>query len=373
MLGLVRKDGLWIAVSSAGCFSAAETPATAMAIERDVGVPMRDGVILRADLYRPPGPGPFPVLVYRTPYDRRAAAERYRTHLEAVERGYAVLLQDVRGRYGSEGVFDPYRNEGRDGYDTIEWAAVQPWSSGVVGTYGLSYPGAVQWLAAVERPPHLVAMAPAMTFSSPRQFFYFGGVFDRSWVPWIVLNIAPDLRRRAALAGPRTAAEAERFWNQHGAAIQSRLPLAEMPELAGVAPFYFEWLRHPPEDPWWEPLEIRGRYERVEAAVLNLSGWHDEAYGPEGATTNFVGLVTARRDEPASRTRLVVGPWVHGVASIAERRVGELDFGAAAALDYDDLVLDWMDRWLRGRVEEPAPAPVELFVMGANEWRDFES
>ncbi len=380
MLSLVRTDlvgviaaGLWLAVSSSGCFTAAETPASAIAMQRDIAVPMRDGVVLRGDLYRPPGPGPFPTLVYRTPYDRRAAAQRYRTHLAAVERGYAVLLQDVRGRYGSEGLFDPYRNEGRDGYDTIEWAAAQSWSSGAVGTYGLSYPGAVQWLAAVERPPHLVAMVPAMTFSSPRHFFYFGGVFDRSWVPWIVLNIAPDLRRRAGLAGPRTAAGAERFWGEHGAAIQSRLPLAEMPELAGVAPFYFEWLHHPPDDPWWDPLDIRGRYERVEAAVLNLSGWHDEAYGPEGATTNFLGLLAARRDEREPRTRLVIGPWVHGVSSLAEQRVGELDFGAAAAIDYDDLVLDWMDRWLQDRVEEPPALPVKLFVMGANEWREYES
>ena len=108
-------------------------------------------------------------------------------------------MQDVRGRYASDGHFDPYRQEGADGYDTIEWAAAQPWSDGRVGTYGLSYPGAVQWLAALEAPPHLVAMAPAMTFSSPRRFFYMNGIFDRSWLPWIYQNIAPDARRRLGM------------------------------------------------------------------------------------------------------------------------------------------------------------------------------
>ena len=119
-----------------------------------------------------------------------------------------MVVQDVRGRYGSAGDFDPYRNEGRDGFDTIEWAAAQPWSDGSVGTFGLSYPGAVQWLAALESPPHLKAMVPAMTFSTPRNFFYAGGTFDMSWLPWIWNNIAPDVRVRRGLAGPRTGEEA---------------------------------------------------------------------------------------------------------------------------------------------------------------------
>ena len=136
---------------------------------------MRDGVVLRADVLRPRGNGTFPVLVYRTPYGKEFALKEYTTFQHAVERGYAVVVQDVRGRYASAGEFRPYENEGRDGYDTIEWAARQPWSNGAVGTFGLSYPGAVQWLAAVENPPHLKAMVPAMTFSSAQNFFYAGG------------------------------------------------------------------------------------------------------------------------------------------------------------------------------------------------------
>src|SRR5688572_31741716 len=171
-------------------------PAGQPQAERDVAVPMRDGVVLRADIYRPAGAGKFPVLVFRTPYGKHGAAHSDGIHGKAVARGYAVVMQDVRGRYASDGHFDPYRQERADGYDTIEWAARQAWSDGRVGTYGLSYPGAVQWLAALEAPPHLVAMAPAMTYSSPRRFFYMNGIFDRSWLPWIYENIAPDARRR---------------------------------------------------------------------------------------------------------------------------------------------------------------------------------
>lgn len=163
-------------------------------VELNVPVAVRDGVMLRADVMRPAESGKFPTLVYRTPYGKDAARVEYTTFQKAVGRGYAVVIQDVRGRYHSDGEFHPYENEGKDGYDTIEWAAAQPWSNGAVGTFGLSYPGAVQWLAAVENPPHLKAMVPAMTFSTPQNFFYAWGAWDMSWIEWIWDNIAPDIR-----------------------------------------------------------------------------------------------------------------------------------------------------------------------------------
>ena len=344
--------------------------AAEMAVERDLAVPMRDGTVLRADLYRPQGAERSAVLVYRTPYGKHRAAEDYETHLEAVRRGYAVLLQDVRGRYASEGSFVPYRHEGADGYDTIEWAARQPWSNGQVGTFGLSYPGAVQWLAALEAPPHLKAMVPAMTFSSPRNFFYASGVFDLSWLPWIYLNVAPDARRRLDLPSIRDTAAAEQAWSRVADEYRSYLPLAQLPHLRREAPFYFEWLAHPPEDKWWDWAELRGNYSKVSAAVLNLSGWYDEAYGPEGATTNFNGLMAARAGEADPRAHLLIGPWVHGVSSTEQRRTGDLDFGPEAAIDYDRVVLDFLDRYVRGMSNrDERAAPVRQFVMGANVWR----
>jgi len=375
---LAAIGGLLLILVLNGCDSSSDGPGSAeagrsdaMTVERDVAIPMRDSTVLRADIYRPPGDGPFPVLLYRTPYGKHYAVESYPTHRKAVERGYAVVLQDVRGRYASDGIFVPYRNEGRDGFDTIEWAATQSWSNGDVGTFGLSYPGAVQWLAALEGPPSLKAMAPAMTFSSPRNFFYMNGVFDLSWLPWIYLNIAPDARQRRQLPGPSTYEAASAVWESIGDEILSHVPLAELPYLRDVAPYYFEWLDHPPEDPWWDWAEVRGRYNDVSVAVLNLSGWYDEAYGPEGAITNHNGLASSRRGTPPPRSHLIMGPWKHGVIETGERQVGDIDFGPRAGIDYDEVILRFFEEYLRdGRTGLASESPVRYFIMGSNEWRE---
>jgi hypothetical protein len=340
--------------------------------EKNVAIPMRDGVQLRADILRPAGSDRFPTLVYRTPYGKDAALTEYTTFRRALGRGYAVIVQDVRGRYASGGDFRPYEREGRDGYDTIEWAARQPWSSGRVGTFGLSYPGAVQWLAAVENPPHLEAMVPAMTFSTPQNFFFAWGIPDLSWIDWIWWNIAPDARARQGLDGPATRKEVAASWATKRDRMRRTLPLNALAELRDVAPYYYDWLRHPPEDPFWNFAELRGKYSRTRAAVLNLSGWHDDNYGPEGAITNFLGLVQARGGQPQN-TSLLMGPWTHGVDSTAETNAGDLDFGPDAAIDYDEVVLDWMDRHVRGDKSVPAAEPVRYFVMGANRWKTASS
>jgi uncharacterized protein len=334
---------------------------TAFQVDTGVAIPMRDGVVLRADLFRPHASGPHPVLVYRTPYNRDERSNPSPLVQAAVRRGYAVVLQDVRGRYQSGGTFEPYFQEGRDGYDTIEWAARQPWSDGRVGTFGLSYPGAVQWLAAVEGPPSLRAMVPAMTYSTPENFWTAGGVWDGSWLDWTWLNIAPDLRRRLGLPGPVTDAEAEAAWAREGAEARRFRPMRRLAQLQGVAPWYFEWMRHPPGDAWWQPVRLEGKSSRVHAAVLNLSGWFDEMYGPSGAVENY----------GAAGDALILGPWTHGVASVQSRKAGERDFGPAAALDWNRTVLGWMDRHVRGDSSVPSPG-VRVFVMGANRWRHAE-
>ena len=356
-----------ILVALVGCATASspDTPRH----EVDVAVPMRDGVVLRAEVLRPAGDGRFPTLVYRTPYGAHATLADETTFTKAVERGYAVVVQDVRGRYRSDGEFRPYENEGRDGFDTIEWAAQQPWSDGNVGTFGLSYPGAVQWLAAMESPPHLKAMVPAMTFSTPRNFFFTWGVWDMSWIYWIWQNIAPDIRAKRNLPGPKTAAEARAALGAIEGQMLGTLPLDQLEALRDVAPYYYDWLRHPPEDRFWDFAELRGKYERTNAAVLNLSAWHDDNYGPEGATTNFEGLVKARGGK-ADRTALLMGPWVHGSDATARTKSGEREFGPAAAIDYDNVVLGWMDQHLRGSGASSTFGPtVRYFVMGANEWK----
>src|SRR5207245_1621071 len=223
-------------------------------------------------------------------------------------------------------------SEGRDGCDTIEWAAKQAWSNGNVGTFGLSYPGAVQWLAAVETPPHLKAMVPAMTFSTPQNFFYASGTWDMSWIEWIWDNIAPDVRARKNLPGAKTAEEAIAAWRRAAPRILNTLPLKQLADLRGVAPYYYDWLSHPAEDPWWDWVELRNKYGRVHAAVLNFSGWYDDNYGPEGATSNFNGLLKSRTNNGEKSTHLLLGPWVHGVDAKSQTKSGECVLGTDGAM-----------------------------------------
>jgi hypothetical protein len=342
-------------------------------LEKDIAVPMRDGVLLRADVLRPKAEGRFPTLVYRTPYGKEFALKEYTTFQHAVERGYAVVVQDVRGRYASAGEFVPYQNEGHDGYDTIEWAARQSWSNGAIGTFGLSYPGAVQWLAAVETPPHLKAMVPAMTFSTPQNFFYSWGLWDMSWMEWIWDNIAPDVRVKKNLPGPKTYDEAVAEWPTVSPKMLGTVPLNQLEELRGIAPYYYNWLSHPADDPWWDWCELRNKYARNHAAVLNFSAWYDDNYGPEGATTNFAGLLKARAGKDP-QTHLLLGPWVHGVGSTGKSKAGDREFSPEAAINYDEVVLSWMDHFLRGQDNGVNKAKaVRYFVMGDDQWRDADS
>ena len=355
-----------------GCGGGSASPA--YFVEKNIPVPMRDGVVLRADVRRPGAPGKYPVLIFRTPYDKNEGdPDNERSFNDAVKRGYAMVIQDVRGRYASAGEFVAYQNEGRDGYDTIEWAAKQPWSDGRVGTFGLSYPGAVQWLAAVENPPHLKAMVPAMCFSTlGSQFIYFGGVFESAWANWSYVDMSPDARVKKNLSGPETIDEAKKEWKRLGGddAIQGWLPSLQMPYLKDTEPYQYTWLEHNPYDPWWEWGNLRDKYPRVKAAVLNLSGWYDEPYGSEGAITNFLGLLKSRAGEKDPRTKLLIGPWIHGVDATGSTASGDRKFGASARIDYDEVVLDWLDRYVRKIDNGVSGWPnVKVYVMGDNTWK----
>jgi len=225
--------------------------AASVVLETDVPATMRDGVVLRADILRPDAPGLFPAIVLRTPYGK---ADEWRDSfaIRAARAGYVVVAQDVRGRYASDGVYHPYHQEGKDGYDTVEWAASLPYVNGKVGMAGLSYPGAVQWLAAMEKPPHLATITPLMCFSNARHFFFTGGAWDLSWISWFYLNIAPDARARVGLPGPKTDVEAQELWEKHREEWLRFLPLSELPVLRNTAPAYYEWLAHPEDGPYWD-------------------------------------------------------------------------------------------------------------------------
>jgi putative CocE/NonD family hydrolase len=345
-----------------------------LTVEKNVPVPMRDGIVLRADVYRPETPGKYPTLVYRTPYgkDDLLDSGSEPTIGRAAHAGFAVVVQDVRGRYHSDGEFRPYHQEGKDGFDTIEWAAVQPWSNGRVGTFGLSYPGAVQWLAAMEAPPHLLAIFPAMTFATGRHFFFFGGAFNHDWMRWIEMYIAPDVRLRKGLPGATTEKEAAAGWSRLKWQWEYFLPIRDFPVLKEVAPWYYDWLAHPDDSEYWRFADVVAAHSKIAVPALNFSAWYDSNYGPLGATANWSGMRRNGATEVARRgQRLILGPWEHGDPSESETKVGELEFGPSMTLDYYGLVIRWHDRWLKGiRNGIDEGPPVRLFVMGENRWRD---
>jgi putative CocE/NonD family hydrolase len=210
-----------------------------------------------------------------------------------------------------------------------------------------------------------------MCFSSGRQFFYFNGVWDLSWIPWTANNIAPDIRRRKKLPGPRSGAEAREVWRREGRAALRHVPLDTLPMLKGVTDFYFDWLDHPDDGSYWEFADIESKHDRVRVPAFSFSGWHDEGYGPVGATRNFMGMRRRGAAGVGQHQRLVIGPWTHGEPTLQSTKVGDRDFGSAAGFDYDAEVLDWCDMHLRGKAPVVGSvAPVRVFVMGANRWKN---
>ena len=238
---------------------------------------MRDGTILRADVYRPSGPGKWPVLLSRIPYGKHKP--RYRTlHLDVVRaaaRGYAVVIQDVRGRHASEGEWYPFRFDGQDGFDTVEWCASQPWSDGNVGMFGMSYHGATQWLAAAESPPSLKAIAPGLTSADLYDSWtYLGGAFGLWWTGhwsagFVLDNLAdtpPELEDAVAET---------RKWAREPMALSSHLPIRDMPGLKKVADYYYDWMDHPTYDDYWKKIGAWDRLANVRVPVLSIGGYFD--------------------------------------------------------------------------------------------------
>ena len=278
-------------------------------VERDVPARMRDGVSLYADIYRPGDPGQYPALLMRTPYNKTDAVTDF--VIDAVKHGYVVALQDVRGQYRSEGEFNPYLQEINDGYDSIEWLATQSYVDGKIGTFGLSYPGADQWMTAVTRPPHLAAMVPAMTFANSRHFLYQGGIFEAPILAWYLQRQAKARRQRGLPYS--TIEEARAGISKHFDEWVSYVPLDELPLMKDF-PIWKEWIDHPDNGPYWAPYDIESQYSKVQVPCLNVTAWNDDDYGQPGATRNFVGMKEHGGSDVARRgQRLLIGPWTHGV------------------------------------------------------------
>jgi uncharacterized protein len=339
-------------------------------VDRNVPAAMRDGVRLFADIYRPSAPGRYPALLMRTPYNKEDAVTAFVN--TAVRHGYVVALQDVRGLYHSEGHFNPYLQEVTDGYDSIEWLAALPYVDGKVGTFGLSYPGADQWMTAVTRPPHLVAMVPAMTFANSRHFLYHGGIFEAPILAWFLQRQVKERRERGLPY--ETLSEAQKAIAQHYDEWVSYVPQDELP-LMKEFPIWRQWVDHPDDGPFWAAYDIEAQYSKVQVPTFNVTAWNDDDYGQPGAIRNFTGMRQRGGSEAARKgQRLLIGPWTHGVPTVEKTTFGGVDYGLNAGIDYTEVLLRFFDYWMKGIDEGFSEEhPVRYFVMGDNVWREADS
>ncbi len=341
-------------------------------VKEDVKIELRDGIKLGSILYRPDATGQFPALVYRTPYGIDDYDSYAEFPIKAARQGYLVFLVDVRGRLRSEGDFEAYRNEKKDGYDVIEWVGAHPFCNGKVGTYGGSYPGIVQWLAMSQEPPHLAAAAPEMTPIGSHHFMYYGGAFSHLWIDWFVPSVLPDKRKRALdHSGPWDDELASKLWEKTDRKPwYNYRPMVEMPLLKKYAPEYYEWLTHPDSSSWWNFLNVEQDFQKFKNPAFLLSGWYDAAYGPEGASRAYSKMKSQAASKDAREmTRLILGPWNHTSLNSRKTRFGEVDFGTNAGMDYDAALLDWYDVVLKGVTGKSKLPEVSIFVMGENKWR----
>ncbi|MHB1469417.1 MAG: CocE/NonD family hydrolase [Solirubrobacteraceae bacterium] len=350
-----------------------------VAIDRDVSVEMRDGVKLAADVYLPDGEGPFPTLVYRVRGSRSSAfiaGLLMLNPLEAVGRGYAVAIQEVRGRAGSEARWHPFVHEREDGHDTLEWALAQDWCDGRLGTYGTAYSAQTALSLAALGREELKCVAVLGTGADYHDgWVYTNGAFELGWnVYWAYMTLAEsierldvDEQRRADLRARYERALIE------APATAARLPISDHPLLADCEESqYAEWLEHPDYDEYWEQIDVLAAAGRIASPVLSIVGWHDNFLKSH---MDLYRALSERAPEPArSHNRLVVGPWEHVnyVSPFSTSRTGAIEFGPRAASGVSrsgPMLLDWFDRWIGGRDAGPATG-VRYWQLGANEWRE---
>jgi hypothetical protein len=326
--------------------------------EHNVRIPMRDGIELSADIYRPEADGKFPTILVRTPYSNNSAGAINQGHYQSVfytERGYVVVQQDVRGRYDSDGSFYPFRNEPNDGFETDEWIGRQPWSNGRLGTMGQSYFGITQLLQAIKGSAHLITAIPNVTsFDTYNNWIYKDGAFQLGFaLPWAVY-LDGRVNQELPIYDWRSAFR--------------HLPTLHADEATGRRiKFYRDWASHATRDAYWDENSWETAQDQVGIPIFNISGWYDIFLA--GLLNDHVAITKRAKTESARKAkRLMIGPWVHG---IGRNPVGDIDFGPQASVDLARVQLRWYDHWLKelanGIGDEPS---LRIFVMGENRWRD---
>jgi uncharacterized protein len=342
-------------------------PGTDVTIERDVPAQMRDGTILRADIYRPPGDRSVPVLLSRSPYGKTVNVSTFGSAhpIWLAQKGYMVVVQDTRGRYSSDGEFYPFLHEMEDGYDTVEWTAGLPGADGRVGMFGFSYVGATQLLAAVTRPPSLTSIAPGFTAS---QYYdgwtYNSGALSTAFVCYWANLLALDtaIRRGDRNGTDRlltTLGDAPNwFWS---------LPLSECQPLdGGHAPYFYDWIEHHTYDNYWRRWSIDEDYSRIVVPGLHIGGWYDVFLS--GTVKNFNGLKSGAGDD-SSRTqqKLLLGPWTH----MPWTPVGRSGYVGPSTNEVDDWMVRWFDQTIKGYDTGVLDHAVTMYTVDG-EWLDFD-
>lgn len=341
----------------------------AVITQNGVSMKTRDGVTLHADIYRPRADGKFPVILMRTPYDKSvgwAAAPAY----QVASHGYVFIIQDVRGRYTSEGEWYPFRHDSEDGYDAVEWAAALPYSNGKVGMTGGSYVGATQMLAAIAHPPHLAGICPVVTASNYHDgWTYQSGAleqwFDQNWTTQLATNTMWRLIEKDtnALIGAPTLP-----LTHYSAFNYPALP-AGAEATAQLAPYYLDWLAHPDYDAYWKQWSIEERFSDIQVPALHIGGWYDIFLG--GTLRNYMGIKAHGGTDAARKgQRLLIQ--IGGHAGFG-RHIGDVDFGdEAIKFPSTAVLLAWYDYLFKGVQNEfgtegaAAGKPVHVFVMGEN-------
>ena len=348
---------------------AAQSPSPHYEVLRvsNVMVPMRDGIRLATDIYRPalngaPVEGKFPVVLERTPYDK----DKSGSLADFVQYGYIAVSQDVRGRYHSEGHWRLLRDDVNDGYDTAKWIGAQPWCSCSIGTVGGSYVGATQHALAISNPPFLGAMVPVDAAANPG---YFGirhnGAFELRFFNWIFTYGARD-GSHEALTNPATRKALEEA-AEHVREYVRGLPLRAGSTPLKLAPDYENWLieamRTGELNDFWKNIGssvVDHVAEYKDIPVYHVGGWYD-SWAAQTSNMSFASLAKTKHNQ-----RLIMGPWTHGRAERSYS--GEAEFGPAAAISYGDLIRRWFGHWLKGIDngvdKEP---PVRIFVMGGGD------
>jgi putative CocE/NonD family hydrolase len=331
-------------------------------VEANVRVPMRDGVTLSTDIFRPDAPGKFPALLIRTPYGKATAVSVPQARWFA-ERGYAVVQQDVRGRWDSDGQFYPFKNEPNDGYDTDEWIGRQPWFSGKLGTMGGSYVGFTQWAQALRGSKYLTAIAPAIT--TPEiysNWFWINGALHYGFAfPWGGISIDGHVAQY----------NAGNDWTS----MFRHLPVVTSTEAAyHRTQHYKDWVAHPTRDSYWEGISFDDDYEKIGVPILSVDGWYDIFM--RGALTDDQQMrKRGKTQEARTSKRIMIGPWAHSSGGrVALTGNGAdptpVDFGDNSVVDLQKVYLRWYDHWLKGIDNGVATEPpIKIFVMGDNYWR----